>query len=85
MEEVIITNENIGSKKIEADVIITRGLWAEILKSIQGDIPVIEISVPATDTLRVVLKCIEKFNAKKVGIIASHNMVMGCNRNTGLS
>ena len=77
MEEVIITNENIGSKKIEADVIITRGLWAEILKSIQGDIPVIEISVPATDTLRVVLKCIEKFNAKKVGIIASHNMVMG--------
>ncbi len=28
MEEVIITNENIGSKKIEADVIITRGLWA---------------------------------------------------------
>lgn len=77
MEEVIITNENIGSKKIEADVIITRGLWAEILKSIQGDIPVIEIPVPATDTLRVVLKCIEKFNAKKVGIIASHNMVMG--------
>ena len=77
MEEVIITDKTLKSTKIEADVIITRGLFAEIFKSIQGDIPIIEIPVPATDTLRVVLKCMEKFKAKKVGIIASHNMVMG--------
>lgn len=77
MEEVIVTEETVGMVKIDADVIITRGLLAEILKSIQGDIPVVEIAVPATDTLRVVLKCIETFHARKVGIIASHNMVMG--------
>ena len=77
MEEVIVTEETVGTIKIDADVIITRGLLAEILKSIQGDIPVVEIAVPATDTLRVVLRCIETFHARKVGIIASHNMVMG--------
>ena len=77
MEEVIVTEETVGMVKIDADVIITRGLLAEILKSIQGDIPVVEIAVPATDTLRVVLKCIETFHARKVGIIASHNMIMG--------
>lgn len=77
MEEVIVTEETVGKIKIDADVIITRGLLAEILKSIQGDIPVVEIAVPATDTLRVVLKCIQTFRAAKVGIIASHNMVMG--------
>lgn len=77
MEEVIVTEETAGKIKIDADVILTRGLLAEILKSIQGDIPVVEIAVPATDTLRVVLKCVEIFHARKVGIIASHNMAMG--------
>ena len=48
MEEVIVTEETVGMVKIDADVIITRGLLAEILKSIQGDIPVVEIAVPAT-------------------------------------
>ena len=77
LEEVIVTEQNAETITIDADVIITRGLLAEILKSIQGDIPVVEIQVPATDTLRVVLNCVEKFHARKVGIIASHNMVMG--------
>lgn len=77
LEEVIVTEQNVETVTIDADVIITRGLLAEILKSIQGDIPVVEIPVPATDTLRVVLNCVEQFHAKKVGIIASHNMVMG--------
>lgn len=77
MEEVIVTEENVNTIQIDADVIITRGLLAEILKSIQGDIPVVEIQVPATDTLRVVLNCKKEYHASKVGIIASHNMVMG--------
>ncbi|MFQ7585960.1 MAG: PrpR N-terminal domain-containing protein, partial [[Clostridium] symbiosum] len=55
LEEVIVTEQNAETITIDADVIITRGLLAEILKSIQGDIPVVEIQVPATDTLRVVL------------------------------
>lgn len=77
MEEVIVTEQNVNTIQIDADVIITRGLLAEILKSIQGDIPVVEIQVPATDTLRVVLNCKKEYHASKVGIIASHNMVMG--------
>ena len=77
MEEIIVTDQNVNTIEIDADVIITRGLLAEILKSIQGDIPVVEIQVPATDTLRVVLSCVKKYHASKIGIIASHNMVMG--------
>lgn len=77
MEEIIVTDQNVNTIQIDADVIITRGLLAEILKSIQGDIPVVEIQVPATDTLRVVLNCVKEYHASKIGIIASHNMVMG--------
>lgn len=77
MEEVIVNQDNIGSVKVDADVIITRGLLAQILKSIQGDIPVVEVSVPATDFLHTVMKCTKQFGPKKIGAIGAHNMVVG--------
>lgn len=34
MEEVIVTSENVNQIKIEADIVLTRGLLAEILASL---------------------------------------------------
>ena len=85
MEEIILTEENLGSIKIDADVIITRGLLAQILKSVQGDIPVTEISTPATDILRALNACHKTFQAQKVGIIAARNMLSGIDDLEGLT
>ena len=41
MEEVIVTSENVNQIKIEADIVLTRGLLAEILASLSKNIPVV--------------------------------------------
>ena len=77
MEEIIVTKENVNKVKINADIIITRGLLAEILKNIQTNIPIIEIPVPVSDVIRTFIECKNKFGNMKVGLIAARNMVSG--------
>ena len=71
MEEVIVTSENVNQIKIEADIVLTRGLLAEILASLSKNIPVVEITVPAADILRTIRNCVEHYGKQKIGIIAA--------------
>lgn len=79
LQEVIVTEKNVHDIKINADVIITRGLLAQILKNIQGDIPVVEINVMASELIRTITSCKQKYGSKKIGIIVAYNMLAGLN------
>lgn len=79
LEEVVISEENPAETRIHADIIITRGLLAEILTRVSGDIPAVEISVPSSNILRTLRRAIEKYGAGKIGIIAASNMLAGLN------
>ena len=85
MEEVIVTSENVNQIKIEADIVLTRGLLAEILASLSKDIPVVEITVPAADILRTIRNCVEHYGKQKIGIIAAGNMLDGITELSDLS
>lgn len=85
MHEIIVTADTLHDVSIEADVIVTRGLIAQILKGVQADIPIIEVSVPASDILRSVNACRTRFGARKVGMIAAPNMLTGVNDLEGLT
>ena len=82
MDEIIMNNSNAGHTKIDADIILTRGLLAQILANLPGDIPVVQISVPTADILRTIRKCTQLYGQKQIGIIAAGNMLAGI---TGLS
>lgn len=82
MDEIIMNNSNAGHTKIDADIILTRGLLAQILANLPGDIPVVQISVPTADILRTIRKCTRLYGQKQIGIIAAGNMLAGI---TGLS
>ena len=85
MEEVIVTSENVNQIKIEADIVLTRGLLAEILASLSKNIPVVEITVPAADILRTIRNCVEHYGKQKIGIIAAGNMLDGITELSDLS
>ncbi|SDK98948.1 sigma 54-interacting transcriptional regulator [Natronincola ferrireducens] len=79
LNEIVVTENNVKNISIDADVIITRGLLAEILKKIQTDIPIIEINVPSSDLLTTLLDCKAKYGNKRVAIILAKNMIVGAN------
>lgn len=82
MDEIIMNNSDTGHVQIDADIILTRGLLAQILANLPGDIPVVRISVPTADILRTIRKCTQLYGQKQIGIIAAGNMLAGI---TGLA
>lgn len=82
MDEIIMNNSDTGHVQIDADIILTRGLLAQILANLPGDIPVVRISVPTADILRTIRNCTQRYGQKQIGIIAAGNMLAGI---TGLS
>lgn len=82
MEEIIMNNSNSGRTKIDADLILTRGLLAQILVNLPGDIPIVQISVPTADILRTIRRCTRLYGQKQIGVIAAGNMLAGI---TGLT
>lgn len=77
MEEIIVSMEQLRQINICVDVIITRGLYAQILKKYQKDTPIIELSLKATDLIQTLSECKKKYGNCKVGIIAAKNMIAG--------
>ncbi len=77
MEEVIVNSRNSDDVHIKADIVLTRGLLAEILAKLSADIPVVEISVPTADILRTIRSCIQLYDPAQIGIIAAGNMLAG--------
>lgn len=78
MDEIILNQDDIPIE-INADIILTRGLLAEILKKIQNDIPMVEISIPTADILRTMRRSLMIYGQKRIGIIAANNMLAGIN------
>lgn len=79
MDEIIMNNSNSGQASIEADLILTRGLLAQILATLPGDIPIVQISVPTADILRTIRQCTRLYGQKQIGVIAAGNMLAGIN------
>lgn len=77
MEEIIMTSAHTRPSRVNADIILTRGLLAEILAGLAGDIPIVQISIPTADLLRTIRKCIRLYGQKQIGIIAAGNMLAG--------
>lgn len=79
MEEIIVNRSNGEQLVIDADLILTRGLLAEIMSRLPGDIPLVQISVPTADILRTIRKCTQLYGQKQIAIIAAGNMLAGIN------
>lgn len=76
-EEVICPQSQLKDLKLDADVIMARGIYAEMLEK-YSDKPVVEIPFLATDFLEALQECRARYgNQVKVGIIAAKNMVLG--------
>ena len=75
LEEIVADSEELVHLKIDADAIISRGLYAEILKSINHDIPIIEVVVQGSDMIENLMLCKQTFGSKQIGVVASNNMV----------
>ncbi len=70
----------ISQRKIQADVVIARGLTGYAAKRLLHDTPVIELPITAYDILRAVIDCRKAFGVQKIAIVGSPDMV--CNVNT---
>jgi transcriptional regulator with PAS, ATPase and Fis domain len=75
LEEIVVDSDELVHLKIDADAIIARGLYAEILKSINYDIPIIEVIVQGSDMIESLMLCKQTFGNKQIGVVASNNMV----------
>lgn len=75
LEEIITESDQLENLKTDADCIIARGLFAEILKNSNIDIPIVEVSIQGSDMLDNLLECKKVFGNRQVGVVASNNMV----------
>lgn len=85
MEEVVAASGHVDRLRIKGDIILTRGLLAEILAGLSEDIPVVEITIPAADILRAIRQCIRLYGIQEIGVIAAGNMLDGITGLTDLS
>lgn len=77
LEEVVTTMDDVRNLKIEADVIISRGLFAQILKHSRKDVPVVEISLLISDIIQALIDCRQNYNPSKIGIMATLSVLLG--------
>lgn len=75
--EEIIPTEEIEKRKIEADVIVSRGILTNKLKEIYADIPVVDIPVQGIDLIQCLQQCVKDLQPKKVAVIGTSNMIYG--------
>jgi len=76
MEEVVALGDEVRKLKLEADVLLSRGITAQLLKETQS-IPVVDIPVQGIDLIRCLHDCKIHFGKKKVAVIGSLNMIYG--------
>lgn len=61
----------------ESDVIISRGVTAQVLKTNQNYIPIVDIPVSGNDLIKAVHLAIKTYGSKKIAVIGSQNMIYG--------
>ncbi len=77
LEEVVEDADKIGKLKLDADVIISRGLITKLLKESNEFIPIVDIPVQGIDLIRSLHDCKARFGSKKVAVIGALNMIYG--------
>ena len=78
LDEIVISDKEIPDKKFDCDVIISRGITAQIIKSSVVEIPVVEIPVVGNDLIKILYQCKKLYGrGKKVAVIGSQNMIYG--------
>lgn len=78
LEEVVIPDNKFENDAfLGFDVIISRGITAELIKTRIKEIPVVEISVVGNDLIRTLFEAKDLFGNKTMAIIGSHNMIYG--------
>lgn len=77
LEEVVIPTDKIHQAKVDADVIISRGLVTKLLKEHNESIPIVDIPVQGIDLIRSLVECKERFGRKKVAVVGAANMIYG--------
>jgi PAS domain S-box-containing protein len=77
LEEVVEDADKIGKLKLDADVIISRGLITKLLKECNEFIPIVDIPVQGIDLIRSLYDCKARFGSKKVAVIGALNMIYG--------
>lgn len=75
--EVVIPAKDIKHAKIDADVIISRGLMSKLIKEYHKHIPVVDIPVQGVDLIRCLVNVRNRYGKKKVAVIGAMNMIFG--------
>ena len=76
LEEIQAVGEDFKNLKLDSDVILARGIIAELVRS-NVQIPIVDISGSVNDLIRSLYKSKVEFGNKKVGIIGSKNIIFG--------
>ncbi|VEF46859.1 sigma-54 dependent transcriptional regulator [Bacillus freudenreichii] len=77
LEEVVIPTDRIRTTKLDADVIISRGLVTKLLKENNESVPIVDIPVQGIDLIRSLDECKKRYGRKKVAVIGAANMIYG--------
>lgn len=65
LEEVVVDADQIVKLKLDADVVISRGLITKLLKESNEFIPIVDIPVQGIDLIRCLYDCKARFGSKK--------------------
>ncbi|MDF2522402.1 MAG: Proprionate catabolism activator, Fis family [Clostridiales bacterium] len=77
LETILATADEVMHLKLDADVVISRGATAEILRDSDHSIPLVEIPLAGNDLIRCLHEVRELYGLKKVGVIGPMNMIFG--------
>lgn len=64
-------------KNIQSDVVIARGLAHSVIKRKMPNIPIVDLPISGYDTIKAIYEACEKFNAKKVAVVGTRDMIYG--------
>ncbi len=78
VEEILAQGTRVDMDAIkEVDVIISRGLTADMIKKQVKDVPVVEIPVVGNDLVRSLFEAKQKYGNLKTGVVGTESMIYG--------
>ena len=77
LDAVLAVADEVKHLRLDADVIISRGATADILKSYYHSIPLVEIPLAGNDLIRCLHEVKQIYGLKQVGVIGPMNMIFG--------
>ncbi|MDF2524065.1 MAG: norR 1, partial [Clostridiales bacterium] len=77
LDAVLGGGDEVKNLKFDADVIISRGAVANVLRSSNQPIPLVEIPLAGNDLIRCFHEVIQLYGLKQIGLIGPMNMIFG--------